>query len=176
MNKIKISIIGDGNVGKTFYLNKLVGLDFYYPEYRFTYGVNCETLYMDTNDKHMDKKQTKLILYDIGGHNMNKIFYKSYFSISDAFIIMINKYNYQSYMNINKWIEIINQYDLQRAKPIFIFYNIDKYEKFTLYSDKIDTDIEHFINITPHAYIISVKNSTNEELYLQLSKILHQIN
>ena len=127
---IKIMLIGEKKVGKTLFLNKIFNKNYNNEKYDKTEYLNIRKTNFEINNKNI-----KFEFWDSNEKFLNSILVKTYFKISNAFIIIINeKSNFQFLEKQIKEIQSVNKLD----KIFFVFNykyfnNIEikkKYEKF----------------------------------------------
>ena len=95
----KIVIIGDGNVGKTTFVNKMIGVEMKLNgEYLATLGVNIEPVRFDTTFGPVSFN-----LWDCAGNEKFQGLGDGYYCAADGAIIMCDLTNIQSINNVKKW-------------------------------------------------------------------------
>lgn len=115
----KITIIGDGGVGKTSLIKKYTQGEFQ-EDYISTIGAQF-SIY----EQKIDGDDIKLFFWDLAGQDDFQIIRSSFYEDSKAVIIVYslerNNKGYESLKNVMKWYNEINQYceDI----PIIIFAN-----------------------------------------------------
>ena len=127
---IKIMLIGEKKVGKTLFLNKIFNKNYNNEKYDKTEYLNIRKTNFEINNKNI-----KFEFWDSNEKFLNSILVKTYFKISNAFIIIINeKSNFQFLEKQIKEIQSVNKLD-----KIFFVFNYKyfnnkkkkkKYEKF----------------------------------------------
>lgn len=139
----KIILLGDGGVGKTCLLRKLINhnrSDSFEPRYLPTIGVNVLTFQIRTNVGDCDFE-----VWDTAGQEKLGGLRKGYYQEADAAIVMYDTQSRISYLNVQNW---INDYsDVRPNSPIVICGN-----KCDITPQKID---QH------PGIVISVKDSVN---------------
>ena len=98
---IKIILVGDSSVGKSTFYNKLIGNNNYYPTP--TIGVDYTSLYKEYNG---NKK--KICIWDTAGQEKFMSIIRSYFKNVAGIILMFDLSRYETYINLQNWINIIN--------------------------------------------------------------------
>jgi len=108
MNKIKLNIVfcGEKNIGKTMFINKLLGNKNIFN--KNTIGVDIKYFTTKFNNFEIENN-----LWDLSGDPVYRDIINKYFQIADLVILFINTNKSYSLDTIDNWIEKIN-------KPIFI--------------------------------------------------------
>ena len=103
--QIKIVIIGDSGVGKTNFI-------FQFTEGKFS-PLHVATVGFDFKTKIVklpkSKKNVKLQIYDTAGQERYMALNKSLFQKVQGIILMYDLTNRDSYENITKWLNLVNQ-------------------------------------------------------------------
>ncbi len=140
MNEInyifKVSVVGDGRVGKTSLIKKFTQSSFE-KEYIKTIGAQL-SVYLE----EIDGEKIKLLFWDIAGQNSFNFLRPSFFNNSKAAIIVYsleeNKLGKESFNNISTWHEEIIKYC--GNIPIILFANkVDLVEESNLNFSNIQT-------------------------------------
>ena len=140
MNEInyifKVSVVGDGRVGKTSLIKKFTQSSFE-KEYIKTIGAQL-SVYLE----EIDGEKIKLLFWDIAGQNSFNFLRPSFFNNSKAAIIVYsleeNKLGKESFNNISTWYEEIIKYC--GNIPIILFANkVDLVEESNLNFSNIQT-------------------------------------
>jgi len=152
--RYKITIIGDGRVGKTSLISKYT-LGAFDTDYVETIGAQFSKF-----DKEIDGDSIRLLLWDIAGQDSFDFLRPSFYRESDAAIIVYsleeNELGNRSFHNIPNWYREVNQFcgDI----PVVLFAN-----KVDLISeDKVDhAKIQKIVNENGflNYYITSAKTS-----------------
>ena len=156
INKLKIIILGDINVGKSTFLES------YITDYNIKTKIE-NTLISDLFCKDIiyNNEKIKLLFYDFSGTCQSKNLNKGYFDKLDGLILMFDLTNKNSIKNIKSWVEYsresVCRYNNIYPVPCIIVGN------------KIDL-IENIDDIIPKTYFINEKIDLNEE-YLPCSSI-----
>jgi len=107
MNKdgynFKVTIIGDGGVGKTSILRRYMSNTFE-ANYISTLGVDYSSKEMKVNDKNV-----KLTIWDISGQSKFASFSSTYLKGSFFFVIVFDVINERSFQHIPKWIDVVEK-------------------------------------------------------------------
>jgi small GTP-binding protein len=106
--RFKITVVGDGRVGKTSLISKFTKGSFQ-KEYIKTIGAQF-SIY----DKNLELDQIKLILWDIAGQDSFNFLKPSFFNMARAAIIVLsleeNKLGKESFNHIENWYKDIKKY------------------------------------------------------------------
>ncbi len=137
--RYKITVIGDGRIGKTSLISKYT-LGAFDTDYVETIGAQFSKY-----DKKIDGDSIRLLLWDIAGQDSFDFLRPSFYRESDAAIIVYsleeNELGNRSFQNIPNWYREVNQFcgDI----PVVLFAN-----KVDLISeDKVDHDkIQKIVN------------------------------
>lgn len=148
-NTYKIVLIGDGGVGKTTYVNRLVTGDFQ-KKYLATIGVNIERYICNTTNGEITFN-----IWDIAGQEWFSGL-GDYWMEANAFILMFDLTSNCSFKNLNKYLIQLKQND-HLNKPLIVCGN-----KLDLKDRKVDhQSIVKFME--------SVKLITNQCKYFDIS-------
>ena len=102
---IKISIIGEGGVGKTSIVNSLLGLPF---TPQITIGVELTTL--SVYFKILQKQfRINYNIFDCGGQNRFKFLHSAYIKGSDFFLFIYDRSRPNTLNSFDEWNEIIKE-------------------------------------------------------------------
>ena len=115
MNTFKIVIIGDGGVGKTTYINRLL-TDEFEKKYVATLGVEVDPLRFNTS--HGD---ICFNMWDCAGQEKFGGLRDGYFKEADAAIIMCDVTSSNTFINMGKWATLFA--NVCPNKPIIICAN-----------------------------------------------------
>ncbi len=173
--KFKITVIGDGQVGKTSLIKKFTkGL--FNKDYIKTVGAQF-SIY----DKAIDRDNIRLIFWDIAGQDdfnfLRPYFYRDSIAAIIVFSLEENELGIESFNHISDWIEDVNHFcgDI----PIVLFANkVDLIDNNNLEKSKIQkiTDRNNFLG----HYLTSAKtgqgvieafNSIINELFQKYKKL-----
>jgi small GTP-binding protein len=110
---VKIILIGDANVGKTTYYNKLIGNEYYYPSP--TIGVDYMRLYKEYNGNKIT-----INLWDTAGQEKFMSIITSYFNNVAGIILMFDLSRYETYINLQNWINLINEENTCNHKHLIL--------------------------------------------------------
>lgn len=98
--KIKLILVGDSNVGKTTFFNKL--RDEPYSNPTSTIGVD----FMAINREYKEEKM-KICLWDTAGQEKFKSIVNTYFREASGIILMFDLSEYSSYINLQNWLNML---------------------------------------------------------------------
>lgn len=117
--KFKITVVGDGGVGKTSLIQKFTN-DAFKIEYKKTIGAQF-SLY----DKEIEGDQIKLLFWDIAGQDDFNFLRPAFFRDSRAAIIVYsledNEFGEDTFEHIQNWVQDINSYCGEI--PVVVFAN-----------------------------------------------------
>jgi len=99
--KIKLILVGDSNVGKTTFFNKLRDDD-YLTLTTTTIGVD----FMSMRKKY-NNEEFKICLWDTAGQERYKSVITTYFREICGVILMFDLSRYESYINLQNWLNIL---------------------------------------------------------------------
>jgi hypothetical protein len=135
---IKIMLIGNNKVGKSFFLSKIFGNfkdnnNYTHTEYLNIKKINCE----------INNKDYKLEFWDSNEDFLNSILIKTYFQIAHAFIIIVNENS--NFNFIEKQLREIQS--VNKSEKIFFIFNCDLKNNVNICENK-----EKFINLSKKYY------------------------
>jgi len=173
--RFKITVIGDGAVGKTSLIQKFTNGAFI-EDYIKTIGAQFSIF-----DKKIDKDKIKLLFWDIAGQDDFYFLRPSFFKNSVAAIIVYsleeNKLGKESFKHIHNWANDIKEYcgDI----PVVIFGNkvdlIDEKKLDTSAIEKIIEEENYLGYFTTSAKtgkrVIDAFNAIIDELYVKYKAI-----
>ncbi|MHA1234915.1 MAG: Rab family GTPase [Promethearchaeota archaeon] len=173
--RFKITVVGDGAVGKTSLIQKFTN-DNFKEEYIKTIGAQFSVY-----DKKIDGDKVKLLFWDIAGQDSFNFLRPSFFNNSVAAIIVYtleeNEHGEESFNHIHNWINDIEKYcgDI----PVVIFGNkVDLVDEEKLNSSEIEKIVEekkylgHFVTSAKSGQgIIDAFNAIIDTLYAKYKNI-----
>ncbi|TFG15189.1 MAG: GTP-binding protein [Promethearchaeota archaeon] len=115
--RFKFIIIGDHEVGKTSIVRRYVDNKFN-KDYRATLGLNILT-----HSFEFLENDVSIALWDIGAQDFFKRFRKTYYTGAQAAFIVFDLTDRQSYKNIRKWYQELEDYIDKPDLPIVIVGN-----------------------------------------------------
>jgi small GTP-binding protein len=175
---IKISIIGDSGNGKTSLMNKFISGNFN-ENIGSTIGIDFRSKIINLIYKDNDKK-IKIKIWDTAGQERFSDIIKLYYRDSDGIILTYDITNYESFLNLEKWIE--NIYDICDKNFITIILVGTKSEKENNIEIKKKVPSEELVNFLNKYdlkyYEVSSKEGKNIDLlfYNLAEIILEKIN
>ena len=113
---IKIMLIGNNKVGKSFFLSKIFGNFKDNNKYTHTEYLNIKKINCNINNKDY-----KLEFWDSNEDFLNSILIKTYFQIANAFIIIVNENT--NFDFIEKQVREIQS--VNKSEKIFFIFNCD---------------------------------------------------
>ena len=169
--RFKITVIGDGAVGKTSLIQKFTN-DNFKEEYIKTIGAQFSVF-----DKKIDGDKIKLLFWDIAGQDSFNFLRPSFFNNSVAAIIVYtlekNEHGEESFNHIQSWIKDIEQYcgDI----PVVIFGNkVDLVDEEKISTSAIEKIVEeknylgHFVTSAKSGQgVIEAFDTIIDELYVK---------
>ncbi len=167
--KYKLVILGDQNVGKSTYFNKLARDEHYIPS--TTIGVDFATI-----NKEINGKKVKICIWDTAGQEAFESIVRIYFKEIAAAIIMFDVSNSKSLENIKKWQKLLKyENKCNHNHPILLIGN--KNDQLIKYNKKVLEEILHDKNITYDELSCKTINRLHlEEKILELIKKTKQSN
>ena len=167
-NIFKIILLGDSNVGKTSFLNKLI-YNMTPNNYNPTIGVDLNVLKFEKNNDLI-----KLKIWDTAGQERFRSIITSYYKDSDGVFLLYDISNLQSFLNLKYWLKEIkekckpnipilcigNKNDLKRAVDYEILFEFIK--KNNLLYCEISAKNESSISCNQNISIL-ISSLTNEK-------------
>lgn len=115
--KLKIILAGNSRVGKSTLFKRITDQE--YMESIPTVGVDYKCLY-----KNYDDKKIKICIWDTAGQERFKNIIKSYFNQVAGIILMFDLSNYETYVTLQEWIDLINKENrCDHEHPILLIGN-----------------------------------------------------
>ena len=163
---IKFAIIGDQAVGKSSILMQFV-------EQRFsltmmgTAGVDCKKKTIDYNNTKID-----LHFYDSAGHDRFRHLITQYLQKCKGVILVYDVTDYNSFRNVNSWIDSIKENTDNKIEYIILGNKIDLNNKKVSKEDAKELETKFGVNV----FEVSAKSGENvEEAIMKLvSKIIEK--
>lgn len=117
----KLILIGDENVGKTSYADKLLS-DTFYDVYRPTLGVDFYTKNITLHDNIVIKTH----MWDTAGHNKFYPIIKSYFLGIAGAIIMYDITKKNTFYNVKNWVNRLKKENSENFPILLLGSKLDK--------------------------------------------------
>jgi small GTP-binding protein len=158
---IKLCILGDGGNGKTCIINRFIDdkYDNYIGE---TIGVDFKCKTIDS----YDNKKIKIQIWDTAGQERFRQIIKVYFRDTDGIILTYDTTNYNSFKNLDNWMQQIKEIaNLNYTSIILVGTKCDLIELRTVPC----IDIAKFINNYNIKYLeVSSKESKNIDVLFKI--------
>ncbi|MFX0011868.1 MAG: Rab family GTPase, partial [Candidatus Hermodarchaeota archaeon] len=154
--KFKFIIVGDKAVGKTSIVRRFVDNKFSL-DYRSTLGLNVLSHTMDFYGNEVN-----FLLWDLGGQEYFKRFRKTYYIGAQAAFIVFDVCENDSFLNVKKWYNELNEHIGKNNIPIVIVGN------------KIDLADSRTIQYKEGIMLVdelSQQNTTNDFSYIETSAL-----
>jgi small GTP-binding protein len=155
-HNIKISIVGDSKNGKTSLMNKFT-INEFSENTGSTIGVDFRCKIMNINDKRI-----KIKIWDTAGQERFSEIIRACYRDSDGVIITYDTANYESFINLEIWLEkVINTIDRQYCSIILVGTKSD-----LIYDRKVSQEeVDGFILKHDLGYLeVSSKEGKNVDL------------
>ncbi|OMJ77900.1 hypothetical protein SteCoe_22422 [Stentor coeruleus] len=163
----KIIIIGDGTVGKTSLVKRIVDNQFSYST-PLTIGVDNYSKILAINST----TKINLSIWDTAGQERFSMIAPSYFRGSHAAIIVFDITNEKSFRRVEYWTKQIKEYAASNIKVMLIGNKIDMEDKRKVIR-KVSVDFARTNNMM--FFETSCFNATNvERAFLELGRKLHE--
>ena len=132
----KIILVGDNNTGKTCLFKKITS-GIYYDKNVSTIGYDKKTIELEITTKENDqdvKKRINIILTDTAGQERYLAITKSYFTGSNAVLLLYSVVDKKTFNHLNEW--------MKKIKEMIGNYEDNKYLVFLMgtKSDVVETD------------------------------------
>ena len=121
--KVKIMFIGNSSVGKTSII-KRYSKNIFSTSYISTLGIDFES-----KNINIDNKIINLQIWDTAGQEKYKVLSKNYYNNSNAFIIVYDITNLESFESVMNWIDQIKENAPENVKSILLGNKSDLEEK-----------------------------------------------
>ena len=152
--KVKIMFIGNSSVGKTSII-KRYSKNIFSTSYISTLGIDFES-----KNINIDNKTINLQIWDTAGQEKYKVLSKNYYNNSNAFIIVYDITNLESFESVMNWIDQIKENAPENVKSILLGNKSDLEEKRKI-SEEEGKNLAKKINI--NFYETSAQNGANIE-------------
>ena len=152
--KVKIMFIGNSSVGKTSII-KRYSKNIFSTSYISTLGIDFES-----KNINIDNKTINLQIWDTAGQEKYKVLSKNYYNNSNAFIIVYDITNLESFESVMNWIDQIKENAPENVKSILLGNKSDLEEK-RIISEEEGKNLAKKINI--NFYETSAQNGANIE-------------
>ena len=152
--KVKIMFIGNSSVGKTSII-KRYSKNIFSTSYISTLGIDFES-----KNINIDNKTINLQIWDTAGQEKYKVLSKNYYNNSNAFIIVYDITNLESFESVMNWIDQIKENAPENVKSILLGNKSDLEEKRKI-SEEEGKNLAKKINI--NFYETSAQNGVNIE-------------
>lgn len=155
-HNIKISIVGDSKNGKTSLMNKFA-INEFSENTGSTIGVDFRCKIININDKRI-----KIKIWDTAGQERFSEIIRACYRDSDGVIITYDTTNYESFLNLEIWLEkVINTIDRQYCSIILVGTKSD-----LIYDRKVSQEeVDNFILKHDLGYLeVSSKEGKNVNL------------
>ncbi len=137
----KILLIGNAAVGKSSLLLRYCE-DTWDPTYNSTIGVDFKVKNIMINDSNI-----KMQFWDTAGQERFKTIVSSYYRNIEAIVIMFDLTNFDSFNDINRWIEERNKYCNSSVLTFFVGTKSDLKKQIVVTQDIIDNLCKQFNSI-----------------------------
>ena len=160
----KLVLCGDGGVGKTTYITKLLSGEFE-KKYIPTLGVEAHSLLFHTN-----KGRIEFNIWDTAGQEKYRGLRNAYSRNTDCVIIMFDLTNNSTFKNIDYWYNIAKKY----TDNIVLCGNMHDVREHKIKQEQIEQYIEQYIeNKNIKYYNISARSNYNiNEPFIYLTQQL----
>ena len=152
--KVKIMFKGNSSVGKTSII-KRYSKNIFSTSYISTLGIDFES-----KNINIDNKIINLQIWDTAGQEKYKVLSKNYYNNSNAFIIVYDITNLESFESVMNWIDQIKENAPENVKSILLGNKSDLEEKRKI-SEEEGKNLAKKINI--NFYETSAQNGANIE-------------
>ena len=153
----KVVLLGDGTVGKTSIAMRLCDAEFS-TKYKQTIG-------LDFFVKRMvlpGSVHVALQIWDIGGQSIGSKMLGTYVYGAQAVVLIYDITNYQSFVNLEEWLQVVNQTFPAGDKPYMALVG-NKTDLFHQQVVKLDKHNKFADDNTLYSYLLSAK--TGDQLY-----------
>ena len=158
---LKLILAGDGGVGKTTLVYKLIGKA---QITKMTRGVEIETLTVKTEDD----KAIKVVCWDLGGQPQFRFFLEDFLGGADLALFVFDLTRYSSLRNLeNDWVPMFQKEVPALKRAVIIGNKLDLGQ--TIDDEEIERVAEKFL--FPHIKV-SAEDATNLEEIVEIIKEL----
>ena len=161
---VKVLVAGDGGVGKTTIVYKILGKD---QTTKLTPGLSIESLTLALNDN----LEAEVVFWDLGGQPQFRFFQEDYIYCANLILFIYDLNRYHSLSNLEKdWIPMLEKNRDFKEASLFLIGN-----KLDLGQSISDKGIEEFLEKYPMKSIkVSATEGTNiEELYNMIQEVIN---
>jgi len=147
----KIVVAGDGGVGKTTLIYKLIGSEHIIT---MTPGISIESMKVEISSEC----SVDVVFWDMGGQPQFRFFQQNFFECANVVILVFDLTRYKSFLNLkNEWIKMIQTVGILTSSIVILVGN-----KLDLGQSISDEEIEAFANEYKMKFFkISAKEGTN---------------
>ena len=133
----KITLLGDGSVGKTSLVSRFVHQTFK-TDYQLTLGVNFLS-----KDVELDEALVNFLIFDLGGQEEFDVFRGRFLQGSVGSLLVFDLTNFSSFWNVSKWLKELGEAGLSfETHPVVLIGNKSDVKKRMVPRDEIDLLIE----------------------------------
>jgi small GTP-binding protein len=157
----KIILVGNSNVGKTTFFNKIKSNNFKLEKHSSTIGVDFSIFHKINNDINI-----KINLWDTAGQEKYRSLIKTYFREACGYLLMFDLNNYKSFQDLKEWYQDIeNMNHCNHAHPVLLIGN-----KKDLESKVNNKEIQDFLAYKKNIIYneISLKEEDNIQIIFKL--------
>ncbi len=147
----KLIVAGDGGVGKTTLIYRLIGKE---KDIEITKGLDFENQLIDLGNNI----KSDIIFWDLGGQPKFRFFQSDFFDSANIILFIFDLNRYTSFLNIEKeWVPLVKERKLSNSSIQILIGN-----KADVEQTIDDTKIQEFVEKMNIPFVkISAKNSTN---------------
>ena len=157
----KIILVGNANVGKTTFFNKIKNNNYKLEKHSSTIGVDFSVFHKINNDINI-----KINLWDTAGQEKYRSLIKTYFRDACGYLLMFDLNNYQSFQDLKEWYkDIENMNNCNHIHPVLLIGNKKDLES-KVNRKEIQDFLEYKKNIIYNE--ISLKDEDNIQIIFKL--------
>ena len=161
---VKIMLIGEKEVGKTFFLNKILNKNIINEQYSSTEFLTIKKINTVINNKNI-----KLEFWDSDVKFLNSILIQTYYKIANAFVIIVNEKS--DFKFIEKQVREIQSID--KSHNIFFVFNCKKNEYINnLGNEETFEKLCNDYYISFHKINLAEISLNNKEFFLFLQSLI----